>query len=184
MLGQVRPRNLPSGQKGKMTRLYGPAVRCKRVVDLGSGLARMYPASDWSALLAPGHHGYQRAVDLINRQASKRAKRVTSFRSRREDRPPYLRLSRRPRWERRRPIYIATLLSLQPSLVGSFSCSTAPQAFSRPDRGSSRPTRAGAVKVGRRCERGTHCIASRPHLDGGEHGGTLKRVGRRHPSSP
>src|SRR5258705_1049175 len=33
-----------------------------------SGLASMYPASDWS--FAPGHHGYQRACVLINGQAS------------------------------------------------------------------------------------------------------------------
>ena len=39
-------------------------------VDLAvSGLASMYPASDWSAF-APGHHGYQRACDLISGQAS------------------------------------------------------------------------------------------------------------------
>jgi hypothetical protein len=30
-----------------------------------SGLASMYPASDWS-VEAPGHHGYQRACDLIS----------------------------------------------------------------------------------------------------------------------
>jgi hypothetical protein len=29
----------------------------------------MYPASDWSGW-APGHHGYQRAGDLISGQAS------------------------------------------------------------------------------------------------------------------
>jgi hypothetical protein len=34
-----------------------------------SGLASMYPASDWSCR-APGHHGYQRACDLITGQAS------------------------------------------------------------------------------------------------------------------
>ena len=34
-----------------------------------SGLASMYPASDWSCF-APGHHGYQRACDLISGQAS------------------------------------------------------------------------------------------------------------------
>src|SRR5215831_13772308 len=33
------------------------------------GLASMYPAFDWS-LCAPGHHGYQRACDLISGQAS------------------------------------------------------------------------------------------------------------------
>ena len=34
-----------------------------------SGLASMYPVSDWSCS-APDHHGYQRACDLINGQAS------------------------------------------------------------------------------------------------------------------
>ena len=33
------------------------------------GLASMYPASDWS-VFALGHHGYQRACDLISGQAS------------------------------------------------------------------------------------------------------------------
>jgi hypothetical protein len=47
-----------------LTHMYGPAVRCKSFVDLVvSGLASMYPASDWS--IAPGHHGYQRAWVLI-----------------------------------------------------------------------------------------------------------------------
>jgi hypothetical protein len=53
-----------------LTPLYGPAVRCKRFVDLVvSGLASMYPVSSWSRF-APDHHGYQRACDLINGQAS------------------------------------------------------------------------------------------------------------------
>src|ERR1700736_2591115 len=53
-----------------LTRMYGPAVRCKRFVDLVvSGLASMYPVSSWSCF-APDHHGYQRACDLINGQAS------------------------------------------------------------------------------------------------------------------
>src|SRR5882672_4610355 len=34
-----------------------------------SGLASMYPVSDWSCF-APGHHGYQRACVLISGQAS------------------------------------------------------------------------------------------------------------------
>src|SRR5262245_39431311 len=59
----------------------------------------------------------------------------------------------------------------------TFLCSTAPQAFLRPDRGSPRPSRADAVKVGR------HAIACRRHkrlqaeLDGGEHGGILDPLG-------
>ncbi len=51
--------------------MYGPAVRCKRFRQPGRcGLASMYPASDWSACGAPGHHGYQRAFELISGQAS------------------------------------------------------------------------------------------------------------------
>src|SRR5213592_4947486 len=50
--------------------MYGPAVRCKRFVDLVvSGLASMYPVSSWSCF-APDHHGYQRACGLISGQAS------------------------------------------------------------------------------------------------------------------
>jgi hypothetical protein len=46
--------------------MYGPAVRCKKTSPSGMcGLASMYPAFAWS-LLAPGHHGYQRACDLIS----------------------------------------------------------------------------------------------------------------------
>ena len=53
----------------RLTQLYGPAVRRKRFSSIWRicGLASMYPASDWSAL---GHHGYQRACDLITGQAS------------------------------------------------------------------------------------------------------------------
>ena len=46
-----------------------PCVARDFFVDLvGDGLASMYPASRWS--VAPGHHGYQRACDLISGQAS------------------------------------------------------------------------------------------------------------------
>ena len=42
-----------------------PCVARDFLVDLlGDGLASMYPASRWS--VAPGHHGYQRACDLIS----------------------------------------------------------------------------------------------------------------------
>ena len=38
----------------RVTLMYGPAVRCKRFVDLvASGLASMYPASDWSICSGP-----------------------------------------------------------------------------------------------------------------------------------
>src|SRR6266478_9213371 len=46
--------NADIAEKMRLTRMYGPAVRCKRVRQLGRcGLASMYPASDWS-VLCPG----------------------------------------------------------------------------------------------------------------------------------
>ena len=58
------------GQSDAFDPLYGPAVRCKRFRQAGiSGLASMYPVSDWSCF-APDHHGYQRACGLIIGQTS------------------------------------------------------------------------------------------------------------------
>src|SRR5271169_728906 len=56
---------------------------------------------------------------------------------------------------------------------GAFFCSTAPQAFFRPDRRFRTPARAEAVKVGRRFAIEAHSDISRPRLDGFEHGGRL-----------
>jgi len=48
-------------------------------------------------------------------------------------------------------------------------------AFLRPDLcDRDRPSRADAVKVGRRSFGQAFRDASRPHLDGGEHGGMLE----------
>ncbi len=60
-------------------------------------------------------------------------------------------------------------------------CSTAPQAFFRPDRGSSVPPRAGAVKAGRCADPGTESALSRPRLDSAEHGGRFYSAGRKKP---
>ena len=48
------------------------------------------------------------------------------------------------------------------SCFGVFFCSTAPQAFFRPDRRCPTPTRAEAVKAGRRDSLKTHSDVSRP----------------------
>src|SRR5450631_404139 len=45
--------------------------------------------------------------------------------------------------------------------------------FLRPDPHVLRPTRTGAVKVGRRSALAARSVVSRPHLDSPEHGGTL-----------
>jgi hypothetical protein len=54
-----------------------------------------------------------------------------------------------------------------------FFCSTALQAFFRPDRRFRTPARAEAVKVGRRSATEAHFDVSRPRLDSFEHGGRL-----------
>ena len=51
------------------------------------------------------------------------------------------------------------------------------QAFFRPDRRFRAPSRAEAVKVGRRSAREAHSDVSRPRLDSFEHGGMLDRIG-------
>src|SRR5262245_65886572 len=66
--------------------MYGPAVRCKRFPRSGEcGLASMYPVSDWSLSWLPT------IMDISARASSlavrpHRAIRVTSVRTRREDR--------------------------------------------------------------------------------------------------
>ena len=56
---------------------------------------------------------------------------------------------------------------------GPFFCSTAPQAFFRPDRRSLPPTREDAVKAGRASE-----ATVRLGLDSGDHDGMLVVAGR------
>jgi hypothetical protein len=89
---------------------------------------------------APGHHGCQRARGLISGQASKRAKRVTRVRMRREDRSS---ISSRP---------LADLggkrdyVIVSPSSVPLFVPSAVPFV---PACSTCRAPRAGAVKAGR-----------------------------------
>jgi hypothetical protein len=69
----VGPRPEVTGLRSK--RRFDPDVWSGRALQVDfaelavSGLASMYPVSDWSCF-APDHHGYQRACDLINGQAS------------------------------------------------------------------------------------------------------------------
>ena len=65
-------RNRENVRAGRSRTPSGPIRRALQevFVELAfNGLASMYPVSDWS-LFAPDHHGYQRACDLINGQAS------------------------------------------------------------------------------------------------------------------
>jgi hypothetical protein len=53
-----------------MTQLYGPAVRCKRLSSTLVDAVLHYCIRPLIGASAPGPHGYQRACDLILRQAS------------------------------------------------------------------------------------------------------------------
>src|SRR5262245_45891625 len=132
----------------------------ERSVSVGVfGLAPMYPALRWSSW-APGHHGYERAFDLISGQASSglfgspvlacAGKTGCSI---------ALLLSRRPRWECDRSDVLPWVFAVRcraragPSRRPSaglhpYFCSTPPEAYFRPDRGMPRPARADAVKAG------------------------------------
>jgi hypothetical protein len=48
-----------------MTRLYGPAVRCKLNLLSGSDWSCTSVSGPFVEQIAPGHYGYPRASDLI-----------------------------------------------------------------------------------------------------------------------
>src|ERR1700731_3455206 len=58
-----------------------------------------------------------------------------------------------------------------------YSCSTPPEAYSRPDRRTPEPARAAAVKDGRHAITAARLAAWRPLLDGREHTGPIGRIG-------
>src|SRR6476620_2729148 len=50
--------------------MYGPAARCKRLSPIWQITVLHQCIRPLIGACAPGHHGYQRACDLIRRQAS------------------------------------------------------------------------------------------------------------------
>ena len=56
---------LPTRSRPRVTRLYGPAVRCKSKVKNGGGWSCASVSGPCMERCAPGHHGYPRAPDLI-----------------------------------------------------------------------------------------------------------------------
>ena len=126
---------------------------------------------------APGHHGYQRAGDLISGQASTGH---SGHQCSHAPGRPILHLfvsSRRPRQASTRSYFITRSSSHWVPLFvpedGSFV----------PARTSSNASRAGAVKAGRRADLTPRTAVARPRLDGAEHGARIKRVGRPHHQS-
>src|SRR5215831_7791357 len=122
----------------------GGALQEKSVRMEEFGLASMYPAC--GAHWAPGHHGVKRACDLISRLASIGLFGSPVLACAGKTVAPFL------------PFSLADLggeigsqadMFMVLPVFSYFFCSTAPQAFSRPDRGKPRPARADAVKAGR-----------------------------------
>jgi hypothetical protein len=138
-----------------------------------SGLASMYPVSSWSGF-APDHHGYQRACDLINGQASTGHPGHQCSHAPGRPNLHLVSSSRRPRLE--------TLIGLRHRLL-LISRSSFVRAKGRsfvPARRTSIASRAGAVKAGRRAWLSAGCGVARLRLDRAEHGARIKRVGRLH----
>ena len=136
-----------------------------------SGLASMYPFSNWSCF-APDHHGYQRACDLINGQAS--TGHLGHQCSHAPGRPNLhlVSSSRRPRLE----TVDRVTSSLAPD-IAQFLCSSqgpilrpGPQNLDRLARrgGQGRPSRLACGWLRR----------ARLRPDRAEHGVRIKRVGR------
>jgi hypothetical protein len=143
-----------------MAHMYGPAVRRKRVSSICRpfGLASMYPASDWSMCSGP----YQRACVLISGQASIGPCGPPVFACAGKTGPPSrfilsqtsagndvgamssLGPHRCSSFVRAMRPFLRSLIAATnasaffplcfPPCFGAFFCSTAPQAFFRPDR--------------------------------------------------
>ena len=157
-----------------LTQMYGPAVRCKRFRRSGvSGLASMYPVSSWSCF-APDHHGYQRACDLINGQAS--TGHLGHQFSHAPGRPNPI--SSHPLADLGRKLLIGLRHRLL--LISRSSFVRAKGRSFVPARRTSIASRAGAVKAGRCAWLAAGSGVARPRLDGAEHGARIKRVGRLH----
>ena len=153
--------------------MYGPAVRCKRFRRSGvSGLASMYPVSSWSCF-APDHHGYQRACDLINGQASTGHPGHQCSHAPGRPNP----ISSHPLadlgWKLLIGLRHRLLLMSRSSFVRAKGRSFVP-AFR-----TSIASGAGAFKAGRRARLAAGSGVARLRLDRAEHGAKIKRVGRR-----
>ena len=153
-----------------LTRMYGPAVRCKRFSStLADAVLRQCIRSPIGACAPAIMDISAHAIFLADRP--RRAVRVTRARTRREDRSSIVVSSSR---KTRRVIVIM-------SSIASWLCAVplfVPGGRSFvPTCGSRAASRAGAVKVGRCIWLASRAMATRPHLDGPEHGARLMRAG-------
>jgi hypothetical protein len=117
------------------------------------------------ACCAPGHHGYQRACDLVTGQTS-----TGPFGS-----PVFACAGKTGTPSRLIPSQTSAgkgcRLRYRLLLVSRCSFVRAWRPFLRPGLQSSIASRAGAVKAGRRAHLTSRTAVARPRLDGSEHGG-------------
>lgn len=137
-----------------------------------SGLASMYPASDWSVVYS-GPSWISARVRSDERTGLDQAIWVTSVRMRREDRTS---ISSHPLadlgWKLLTGLRHRLLLMSRSSFVRAKGRSFVPA------RRTSIASRAGAVKAGRRAWLAAGSGVARLRLDRAEHGAKIKRVGR------
>src|SRR6266568_1036817 len=160
-----------------LTRMYGPAARCKRFRQPGRcGLASMYPAFDWS--ICSGPSWISARVRSRYRTGLDRAIRVTSVRTRSEDRSSILSCPLADLgWKLLTGLRHRLLLIPRSSLVRAKG-----RCFV-PARRTSIASRAGAVKAGRRAWLTAGSGVARLRLDRAEPGARIKRVGPLHRQS-
>jgi hypothetical protein len=125
------------------------------------------------ACCAPGHHGYQRACDLISGQASTGPFGSPVFAGAgKTDPPSRLILSQTSAGNRLQDYVIDRSLILCSSFVRAGEAVPSSRPALVPRRRAQ-----GAVKAGRRADLASCCGVARPRLDGFEHGATLKLAG-------
>jgi hypothetical protein len=125
-------------------------------------------------LFAPDHHGYQRACDLVNGQASTGHLGHQCAHALGRPNLHLVSSSRRPRLE----TVDRVTSSLSPHIRSSFVRANG-RSFV-PARRALIASRAGAVKAGRRAWLAAGSGVARPRLYRAEHGARIKRVGRLH----
>jgi hypothetical protein len=149
-----------------------PCVASGFVDLVVSGLASMYPVSSWSRF-APDHHGYQRACDLINGQASTGH---PGHQCSHAPGRPILHLYLSPRRPRLETVDgVTSSLAPHTDAVPLFEPRAVPSSRpaerrSRRAQGRSRPAVALRLAAG--------SGVARPRLDRAGHGARIKRVGR------
>jgi hypothetical protein len=147
-----------------LTPMYGPAVRCKRFVELAvSGLASMYPVSDWSMCSGPS---WISARTRSHYRTGLNGGHLGHQCSHAPGRPI---LHRRLILSQTSAGSLSYVIDSSSSYLYLFLCSCLATVPSSRPAAADAP-RAGAVKAGRRAGLASRFDAARPRLDRPEHG--------------